>query len=729
MRGLRLLWGSVVATFLICALFFTLREATAAIKVQAEVQRGAVMSAAQWLVSTHQNDDGGFSSFSAGAGEAPSDAGGTADAILALASAGYNVAASYPGRDVSPVGYLLSNADDAASYAAQGGGANAKLILALTAANRDPRNFGGHDFTISLTQQLSPTGQFNVTTPYEQGLAVLALSVVSDAVPAQAIDWLLARQVQEGEVSGSWDDGFGTDGNVDATAMAVMALVAAGEPVDSSAVAAARAFLLEKQLPDGGWSYAPGLPGSANSTALAIQALSALGDDFYSAQSEWAMEDTTPLSALLAWQGESGAFQADFGDGPADDFFTTVQALPALTGRAYPLPARHEAARRAVACLATMQDATSGGWPEFAGTEANAGGTARAIVALTTFGADLDAERFAVGDHSPLAALEALAPDYLDDAGGGRVGIVMRGAVAAGADATELAGMNLPLRMTEHLSPTGEYDDTSFGPYSHAQAMLGLLAAEQEVDPSALAWLVSAQNDDGSWGSPDATGVSLQVISRIGDGDSSGVVEPALANLRATQQVDGGWGFAFPSSVNSTAEVAQGLVAARENPFDPSWSVVTSGTMRNAADLALMQQGDNGCWPNLFGDGDDPYATSDGIILLSLEPLWGTVPEPQELPEPTPTDDVDAGITPTAEVVVEATRAIPSPTVEPEVMAQPTPKAEATATTVGPEEATPLATTAVDSDSSSTRSVFIWIILALALLVGAMIYFRVTSRR
>jgi hypothetical protein len=44
------------------------------------------------------------------------------------------------------------------------------------------------------------------------------------------------------------------------------------------------------------------------------------------------------LNALLLAQGESGAFQADFGDGPFDDFFTTVQAIPAVAGKAFPLP-------------------------------------------------------------------------------------------------------------------------------------------------------------------------------------------------------------------------------------------------------------------------------------------------------------------------------------------------------------------------------------------------------
>jgi hypothetical protein len=36
----------------------------------------------------------------------------------------------------------------------------------------------------------------------------------------------------------------------------------------------------------------------------------------------------------------------------------------------------------------------------------------------------------------------------------------------------------------------------------------------------------------------------------------------------------------------------------------------------------MSGQGDNGCWPNAFGPGDDPFSTTDAIIALSLEPGW-----------------------------------------------------------------------------------------------------------
>jgi hypothetical protein len=101
-------------------------------------------------------------------------------------------------------------------------------------------------------------------------------------------------------------------------------------------VAAARDFLVAAQPTEGGWGYGAGLPASANSTALVIQALIALGVDPTATGGEWAKAGRSPLDALLAWQGESGAFQADFGDGPSDDFYSTVQAIPAAAGRTLP---------------------------------------------------------------------------------------------------------------------------------------------------------------------------------------------------------------------------------------------------------------------------------------------------------------------------------------------------------------------------------------------------------
>jgi len=281
----------------------------------------ALQAALDWLVGTHQNSDGGYTSFSFGADQGSSDIGGTVDALLAIGSAGAD--------SFAPVNYLVDNLEDLTAYAGQDGSTAGKTVLALTAAGEDPADFEGNDFVLTLTGHLSPTGQFKVNTAFNQSLAMLGLAAAGEAVPDSAAEWLLGLQAADGDLSGSWDDGFGTLGNADSTAMSVMALIAAGRGEDDS-VTAALEFLGRTQMLSGGWEYGLGFGENANSTALVMQALVMGGEDISSPDSPWMQQERSPQVALLAWQGESGAFQADFGDGGFDDFFSTVQSIPAL---------------------------------------------------------------------------------------------------------------------------------------------------------------------------------------------------------------------------------------------------------------------------------------------------------------------------------------------------------------------------------------------------------------
>ncbi|RMG96029.1 MAG: hypothetical protein D6706_10880 [Chloroflexi bacterium] len=286
----------------------------------------AATEAVRWLVTAHQNDDGGYTSFSSGANQAPSDVGGTADAIQAIVAAGFDPAQPLFDQENTPVMWLNDHSDEVAAYASIDGSTAGKVVLALVAAGQDPRAFGDYNLVISLTQHLSPTGQLNVTTPFGQAVGILGLAAAGEPVPDSAVSWLLSTQSTEDVLAGSWDDGFGTLGNPDATGMAVMALLAAGLAPDDPALQQAADFLMQARLESGGWEYGPGFGENVNSTALAIQALAALGQDV-----------SEPVQALLNWQSESGAFQADFGSGPFDDFFSTVQAIPAVVGKPFPI--------------------------------------------------------------------------------------------------------------------------------------------------------------------------------------------------------------------------------------------------------------------------------------------------------------------------------------------------------------------------------------------------------
>jgi hypothetical protein len=281
----------------------------------------AIEAAVTWLVETHQNADGGFSNFSTGADQAPSEIGGTLDALWAL---GVSEADTGPA-----IAYMLSNTDELAAYVSQDGSQAAKALLAL-AAEEDVSSAGGLDLAANLTNHLSPTGQYGVDTAFNQSLAMLGLAFSGYSTAEEAATWLAEQQENEGELAGSWDDGFGTAGNADSTALAIAALLANGKSREDPVIVAGREFLAQTQLDSGGWEYGAGFGESANSTALVLLALAMLGEDVVNEASDWAKDGRTPMAALLAWQGESGAFQADFGGGRQDDFFSTAQTIPAL---------------------------------------------------------------------------------------------------------------------------------------------------------------------------------------------------------------------------------------------------------------------------------------------------------------------------------------------------------------------------------------------------------------
>lgn len=272
----------------------------------------AVAAGIAWL-QAQQNEDGGYG-IDFETGDAASSVSTTLDAVLVLASSAADVTAQ--------LDYLEAHSAELAEYATFSGGAAGKIILALKAAATDATTFAGSDW-ITLTDSHAADGVY-APDAFNQALAILGLAAAGEAVPDSAAQALRELQADDG----SWDDGFGTLQNPDATALAIQALLATGALADDADVVEALEFLAEAQLPTAGWEYGEGFGESANSTAVVIQALLALGEDFHSAESKWAVAGMTPLDALLAYQSDSGAFQF-FG---TDDLFATLQALPALAG-------------------------------------------------------------------------------------------------------------------------------------------------------------------------------------------------------------------------------------------------------------------------------------------------------------------------------------------------------------------------------------------------------------
>jgi LPXTG-motif cell wall-anchored protein len=297
------------------------------------VLASADLDAALDYLRTQQNADGGF-----GSGFSPESAlGSTADAVLAVAATGTDLATFDQGGN-TPLTYLAVNASSAVT-----GGDLAKLILAAVAAGENPRALGGVDSVAKLESMIGAGGTIGgeMDTFVAHVLAVLALRSAERPVPAESIAVITDAQQEGG--GWAWDGSAQTIADTNTTAFAVQALIAGGESPDSSAVSAALAYYGGIQNDDGGWPYQSpsdfGTATDANSTAVTIQALLSAGQD--PAGEAWTTSDgTTPLPALEELQNESGAFawQAAM---PDDNLLATVQALPALAGKPFPLATMH----------------------------------------------------------------------------------------------------------------------------------------------------------------------------------------------------------------------------------------------------------------------------------------------------------------------------------------------------------------------------------------------------
>ncbi len=283
--------------------------------VQAQAS-GEIEQALDWL-HTQQQPDGGFSN-----GFAPgSDAGTTADAVLAIVTGGDDPSA-WVVEGQTPVLFL----EAAAGAEALGPGLAAKLTLAAVAARVDARSFNGVDLIAVIEHGLNPeTGLFG-SGPFDSALALLALHAAGEPVPAEAAERLLAYRLADGSFSFNGDLTPGA-GDSNTTALAVQALLATDRALD---IQPSLGYLHAAQNADGGWTYqkpsAFGEETDANSTALAIQALLAAGEDL----SGW----NDPMQALRRLQVPSGAFIFNAATS-AENLLATVQAIPALSGVDY----------------------------------------------------------------------------------------------------------------------------------------------------------------------------------------------------------------------------------------------------------------------------------------------------------------------------------------------------------------------------------------------------------
>jgi hypothetical protein len=155
-------------------------------------------------------------------------------------------------------------------------------------------------------------------------------------------------------------------------------------------------------------------------------------------------------------------------------------------------------------------------------------------------------------------------------AGAGKLSV---GAAWTRQTVTDFVGINLPISITAHYSPTtGAY---GAGSGDTAWAMLGLYAMDEGIPAQAVDFLKGVQNADGGWawnewGSDSETqhtAMCVQALLAAGEELSSTEVISALAFIEGAKNADGGYSYmaSGDSDVSSSAYVLQAQLSAGQS--------------------------------------------------------------------------------------------------------------------------------------------------------------------
>jgi hypothetical protein len=260
--------------------------------------------------------DGGFPGLSE-----VSDPGTTARALLAFHAIGVDPQQFVSSEGLTPIDYLLETYQgyifDDNQLLFPG---NAGLILtALSFFQSAPE-----DLSTYILDTLQEDGSFSteaakdwnsgVVTDLSQALAILGLAANGDPIPAAAVDYLIAKQLDDG----TWDNGFGSD--PDTTALVVVSLLASGQvDKEHAAIQAAFKYFKDTQLENAGWR--PMWDSSTinvDTTGWITLALVSAGEELAS----WSVDNNSPRDALHSAIQEDGSIGVGF-----VNVYSTVEAL------------------------------------------------------------------------------------------------------------------------------------------------------------------------------------------------------------------------------------------------------------------------------------------------------------------------------------------------------------------------------------------------------------------
>lgn len=319
-------WRRLVAPLLTLAVVVALpTSAGATLTNQERAERGAS------FLAFAQKPNGSIPAFS--------PIGSTADAVLAFVATGVGR------RDQirSALAYLRRQviAGNVVGVGLQG-----KVVMAASAAKRDPRDFGGENLLKQIRSTIDDDGHMDDAAVFDQALGMLAIESAGVDPSAKVIGWLHDAQCPDGgwaydaPYAPATDDEHCDDGDSDfftsdsnTTAYVIQAMEAGGAgSFDHDPFSF---FDTVRDGDHGGWAYSTGfLVTDSNSTGLVIQAYASADEPLPSGA----------LDALRDLQYRRCGAWAFTWDGDArtePDVGATIGAVPGILRT--PLPIRGRA--------------------------------------------------------------------------------------------------------------------------------------------------------------------------------------------------------------------------------------------------------------------------------------------------------------------------------------------------------------------------------------------------
>lgn len=266
--------------------------------------------AVEWLL-TQQRADGSF------AEDGPADA--TAEVIATLRTAGVRG---------EPIARALDRiAADGPARARKDPTYAARIVLGLNAAGEDPRAFRGTDYLAIMDSSRDPIIGGHGGNLFSEAIIGLANVAAGRSVDERTLALIRASRCNEGGYG--YDRGCVGRPDTDTTSLVVSLLRHSGDQPTDPSIADALAWMRAVQAADGGFGFSEGQAVNANSTGLAASMIALLGQ-------AWKGRDARPALRQLA--AASGGFRySASSDGL--NLYATVQAIPGVLGRWYPLSA------------------------------------------------------------------------------------------------------------------------------------------------------------------------------------------------------------------------------------------------------------------------------------------------------------------------------------------------------------------------------------------------------